>query len=61
MSSKTLGYILVAAGIILLIIGIFADPLGLGGAPGFGWKQILATLAGVIAVIAGVLLALRKA
>ncbi len=61
MSSKTLGYVLVAVGIVLLIIGAFADSLGFGGVPGFGWKQILAALAGVIAIIAGVLLALRKA
>ncbi len=30
MSRRTLGYILVAAGIVLLIVGLFADSLGIG-------------------------------
>jgi uncharacterized membrane protein (DUF441 family) len=59
MSKKTIGYILIALGVILAIVSLAADVIGIGGA-GFGWKQILGTAIGVIVAIVGVWLALSK-
>ena len=53
MSRKTRGLILVALGGLLLVIGLAADALGLGGHPGVGWKQILGIVVGVAVVVAG--------
>ncbi len=60
MSRKTLGIILVVLGIVLLIVGVFADSLGVGTGHGFGWKQIAASVVGVVVAVVGVWLARRK-
>jgi MYXO-CTERM domain-containing protein len=39
--------LIVVLGILLALVSLFADPLGVGGQPGFGWKQIVGLLAGV--------------
>ncbi len=41
------------AGIALLVVGIFADYIGLGKSMGFGYKQILAVVIGFILLILG--------
>lgn len=46
MSPKGTGMLLVLVGIALLAVSAAADPLGVGGAPGFGWKQIAGVLVG---------------
>lgn len=61
MSNKTVGYILVVAGIVLLLLGFFADALGIGAVPGFGWKQIVAIIVGALALGVGAWLAFRRA
>ncbi len=60
-SQKTLGYVLVVVGIVLLVVGLFADSLGIGSGGGFGWKQIAASVAGVVVAAAGYWLSRRKA
>jgi hypothetical protein len=50
---KTVGWVLLGGGIILLILSLLADVLGVGGAPGFGYKQILGAIVGVVAAIRG--------
>lgn len=55
MSKKTRGLLLIGAGVVLALVALAADPLGLGGHPGIGWKQILGTLAGVGAAVVGFL------
>lgn len=60
MSRKTSGYILIALGIILLLVSLAADSLGLGAVPGFGWKQLVGALIGVLALLAGGWLSMRK-
>ena len=50
---KTVGGVLLGGGILLLILSLLADVLGVGGAPGFGYKQILGTVVGVVAAIRG--------
>ncbi len=49
---------IVAGGI--LVISLFADQLGIGGAPGFGSKQIAGALFGVVALAALAWLSTRK-
>lgn len=46
---------LVAIGLILVLGSIFADALGASwGGEGYGWKQLLATIAGLMIGLAGV-------
>ena len=59
MNKKTIGYILIALGVILAVISLAADVIGIGS-PGFGMQQILGTTVGVIVAIVGVWLALSK-
>ncbi len=61
MSRKTLGIILVVLGIVVLIVAVFADSLGVGAKHGFGWKQIAASITGVVVAAVGVWLTRRKA
>lgn len=39
-------------GILLALVSLFADVLGVGGEPGFGWKQTLGLVvgAGLVAI-----------
>ncbi len=60
MSRKTLGYILVAAGAVVVLVSVFADSLGLGAAAGFGWRQTIGAIVGVIIAVVGVWLGTRK-
>jgi len=58
---KTMGIALTAAGVVLLIVSLIADVIGIGGAAGFGYKQIAGSVAGVIAAVVGfVLTSARK-
>ncbi len=61
MSQKTLGYVLLVVGVVVLAVAVFADALGFGGAAGFGWKQIVGSLAGVVVGAVGGWLSMRKA
>lgn len=60
MSKKTIGYLLILVGVILAFVSLGADVLGIGNQSGFGWQQLLGTAIGVIVVLVGVWLALRK-
>jgi len=53
MNKKTMGIVLLAGGVILLIGSLAADAIGIGGAPGFGYKQIVGAVVGVIAAVVG--------
>jgi len=57
---KTIGIVLLAAGVILLISSLAADMIGLGSVAGFGYKQIVGTMAGVIIAVVGFVLYSRK-
>ena len=52
-NKKTIGIALIVIGVIVLIVSLAADAIGLGGAPGFGYKQIIGVLAGVIVAVIG--------
>jgi hypothetical protein len=53
---KGLGSLLIGAGIVVLLVSVFADPLGIGGYPGFGTKQVIGTVLGIVIGAAGLLL-----
>jgi hypothetical protein len=57
---KTIGTVLLVAGGILLIVALAADALGIGGAVGFGYKQIIGAVAGVIVAVVGFVLYSKK-
>jgi hypothetical protein len=50
---RRLGSLLIGAGIVLLLVSVFADPLGIGGYPGFGAKQIIGTILGIAIGVTG--------
>jgi hypothetical protein len=57
---KIVGVALLVAGAILLILSLIADPIGIGGSPIFGYKQIGGVIVGVLAAAVGLFLALKK-
>ena len=57
---RTLGVILLAIGLVMLVLAVSADVIGLGQAHAFGTKQIAGAVVGVLVAAIGSLLALRK-
>ncbi len=57
---KLAGWAIVAAGIVVTVVGAFADQIGLGGdgTDDFGGKQIAALIVGLVIAAAGLGLAL---
>ena len=60
MSNRTMAYLIIVLGAVVLIISLAADSLGIGGPPGIGWKQLTGAAVGFIVMICGVWLASRK-
>jgi len=60
MSKRTIGFLLIILGVVVLVVSLAADVIGIGGMPGFGWKQILGTVVGVLVALGGVWLAVNK-
>jgi len=58
-NKKTIGIALLAVGVVLLIVSLAADSIGIG-LPGFGLKQIIGTVVGVIVAVVGFVLYSRK-
>ncbi len=61
MSNPVFAWIVIGAGVLLVLISAFADPLGLGRSPGFGWRQTLGVIIGALVILAGFYLRRRKA
>ena len=57
---KTTGVVLFGVGAVILILAIVADPIGIGGSPGFGWKQILGALVGAVLTVVGLAVGYKK-
>jgi uncharacterized membrane protein len=58
MSRRSLGVVVTVVGLLVLVIAVFADPLGIGGADDtFGWKQIVGVVVGAVVAGAGIVLA----
>jgi hypothetical protein len=56
---RTIGVVLLIAGILCLVVGVAADPLGMGGSVGIGDRQIEGIGAGVIVISIGAVLMRR--
>jgi hypothetical protein len=53
MRKRILGTVLIVLGAVLLIVSLAADVIGIGNGNGFGWKQILGSIAGVLVAVGG--------
>jgi MYXO-CTERM domain-containing protein len=42
--------LILVLGVLLALVSIFADALGVGGQPGFGWKQTIGLVVGLALV-----------
>ena len=58
MKAQAFAWTMIGLGVILMTITGWADQLGLGRQPGFGWLQGLGVIIGVVVLMAG--LYLRK-
>lgn len=56
-----IGWMSIVLGVIAVVLAALADPLGIGGQPGFGWKQGVLLGVGLVLVIVGVVVARRAA
>jgi hypothetical protein len=59
MGKKGLSLILIVVGVIILLVSLFADQIGIGGYPGFGFKQMIGTIIGLVIIIIGLILQRR--
>jgi hypothetical protein len=58
MSRRSLGFVVTAVGVIVVVVAAFADPIGIGGAEDtFGWKQIVGVAIGAVVAVVGIVLA----
>jgi hypothetical protein len=53
-SAKRWGYAAIAFGVLAVLVAVLADPLGIGGEQGFGWKQGFLLSLGVSVALGGV-------
>ena len=60
MSIKTIGFLLMVGGAILLVISLVADLIGLGSYPGLNWAQLTGAAIGLVVLIVGVWLTIRN-
>ncbi len=44
------------AGAALVVVSLLADPIGIGGTDGFGWKQVAGAIVGGVGIVAGLAL-----
>ena len=47
MTQRGLALVILVVGVLLALVSLFADPLGVGGEPGFGYKQTAGLVVGV--------------
>ncbi|MDH4137125.1 MAG: hypothetical protein OEW09_10485 [Anaerolineae bacterium] len=57
---KIAGIVLLVVGIVVLLLSLIADPIGIGGWPGFGRDQIVGAIVGAIVTVVGLVLTLKK-
>ena len=59
-NKRKTGMTLFAVGVILLLGSLGADMIGVGVTPGFGLRQIIGSVAGVLVAIVGYVMYSRK-
>lgn len=60
MTKRTLYYLVVVGGALLLIISLIADLIGLGSYPGLNWAQLTGAAIGLVVLIVGVWFVIRN-
>lgn len=59
-ANRLASIVVIAVGALVMVVSVFADPLGLsGGGDGFGWKQLIAAIVGLVILLSGVAWFLR--
>ena len=59
--SKAPAIVLVVVGVLVLALSLAADVIGIGEVPGYmGWKQLVGAAIGLVGVLVGLVLALRR-
>jgi len=53
MSKKIVAYILIILGVLVVIVGLGAEVIGIGGGDTIGWVQILFAGIGIVMIIGG--------
>lgn len=55
-TSKLGAIMLIVLGALVLALSVFADSLGIsGGGEGFGWKQLIGAIAGLVVLLIGIM------
>ena len=52
---------LIAVGIVVALVAIFADQIGIGGGKGFGYVQLIGLIVGIALILAGLAMIVRAA
>ena len=60
MAKKTIGYGLIAIGVIIAVVSLAADVIGIGNQNGIGWQQILGAVVGVVIIVVGIWQVMKK-
>ncbi|MGH2558433.1 MAG: hypothetical protein ACRDJH_05155 [Thermomicrobiales bacterium] len=54
-TARVLAIVLILIGAVTMVVAVFADDLGVsGGGGGFGWKQLIGAIAGLVILLGGV-------
>jgi uncharacterized PurR-regulated membrane protein YhhQ (DUF165 family) len=53
MQNPAVAWTLIGVGVLLVLISTFANFLGLGAYPGFGWKKTLGVVIGAAIILIG--------
>jgi hypothetical protein len=53
MQTPAFAWTVIGVGVLVVILAAFADPLGLGRSAGFGWRQGLGIVVGVLIAAVG--------
>lgn len=51
---RTAAVLLTLIGLIIMLVAVFADQLDIGGGKGFGWKQLIAAIVGLVMILIGI-------
>ena len=60
MNKQTTGGALIIVGLIIALVGAFADHIGIGDQPGLGYQQAIVLIVGIIVAIIGLALSRHK-
>ena len=50
MTQRRTALVILVVGVLLALASLFADAIGIGGEPGFGWKQTAGLVVGLVLV-----------